>query len=326
MIRGGEPGDAPRLAALYRESVMRLGPTAYDPAQVAAWARYPDDDEAFAEQLASGLLRVAEVDGAPAAFGLLEENDHVALLYCHPGHARRGLASRILHDLESHARAAGQVVISTDASRVSRPFFEHHGYHLTGREEVVRHDVTLERFHLSKCLIEPAATRWLILGNSASGKSTLANRIASIIGGAALDLDPIAWQPGATPPVRSDPTTAHAAIDAFTRRHPAWVIEGCYEDLIAHAAAPDTVLVLLDPGVETCLERAANRDFEPHKFPTPEAQQAALEFLKSWIADYPHRTGPLSRAAHLAVFASHPGPKFHVPPAEFPATIARPPA
>ena len=312
MTRGYLPGDATRLATLFRESVAAFGAAAYDAGQLAAWASYPDDEAAFDAQLRAGILRVVEVDGVPAAFGLLEEFDHIALLYCRPGHERSGLASHIVRELETLARNSGQVVINTDASQVSRPFFEHHGYHRTGGDRFRCREVFLEHFHLTKRLVEPTATRWLILGNSASGKSTLAHRIAATIGGAALDLDTIAWRPNTTIPTRRDPAESHAEIAGFTRHNPTWVIEGCYEDLIAHAATPDSVLVLLDPGPETCLKRASNRGFERHKFPTPAEQAAALAHLKSWIADYPHRCGLMSRTAHLQVFDDHPGPKFHV--------------
>jgi adenylate kinase family enzyme len=83
--------------------------------------------------------------------------------------------------------------------------------------------------------------RVLVVGNSGSGKTTLARQLAAE-GLAHLDLDTLAWLP-APPPVRRPLAESAADIDAFTRRHDAWVIEGCYADLLAIAAARATELI-----------------------------------------------------------------------------------
>lgn len=68
------------LAALYRESVLGLGPQAYAPEQVAAWAIYPEDLDAFRLRLARGVTLVAEVDNQLAGFGQLDPVDRISLL------------------------------------------------------------------------------------------------------------------------------------------------------------------------------------------------------------------------------------------------------
>ena len=314
ILRPYQPGDAPLLAALYQTAVRHLAPASYTPAQVDAWASYPEDLAAFEEQLESGTLLVAEINHTPAAFGLLEENDHIALLYTHPHHTRKGLATRILTELETLARNQHQLLLDTDASLVSKPFFQHHHFHTVSRESVEREGTTLDRYHLTKLLLHPTATRWLILGNSASGKSTTARRIAACTGASILDLDTIAWKPNTETPTRRDLTETHAIIDTFTRQNPSWIIEGCYEDLIQHAATPDSILIYLNPDNETCLHRAQHRAHEPHKYPTPQAQQNALPHLNPWITQYPHRQGPMSQQAHLQTYQNHPGPKHATPP------------
>jgi adenylate kinase family enzyme/GNAT superfamily N-acetyltransferase len=314
ILRPYQPGDAPLLAALYQNSVRTLAPAAYTPAQVDAWASYPEDLTAFEEQLESGTLRVAEINGTPAAFGLLEENDHIAFLYTHPQHTRKGLASLILTELETIARNDGQLLLDTDASLISKPFFLHHLFHTVSRESVERQGSIIDRYHLSKLLLHPTASRWLILGNSASGKSTTARRIAACTAAPILDLDTIAWKSDTETPTRRDLTETHAIIDTFTRQNPSWIIEGCYEDLIQHAATPDTILIYLNSDTETCLHRAQHRAHEPHKYPTPQAQQNALPHLNPWITQYPHRQGPMSQQAHRQTYQNHPGPKHATPP------------
>src|SRR5262245_5899028 len=147
------------------------------------------------------------------------------------------------------------------------------------------------------------------MGNSGAGKSTLAARLAREHGLAHLDLDTVAWEPGIAPPRRAPLATSIAALDAFTAEHPRWVIEGCYADLLAPAAARSTLLVFLNPGVDACVAHCRARPWEPHKYATKAEQDANLEMLVTWVRDYETRTDEFSLRSHRALFDGFTGPK-----------------
>lgn len=157
--------------------------------------------------------------------------------------------------------------------------------------------------------------RILIAGNSGSGKSTLAKRLAAARGHAHLDLDGLAWEPRMTP-VRRAPADSATEIDAFTAANDRWVIEGCYADLLAIPLPRCTKLVFLNPGVEACVANARARPWEPHKYPSKEAQDANLAMLIGWIRDYAARTDELSLAAHRKLFDEFRGDKIELGSAE----------
>ena len=89
--------------------------------------------------------------------------------------------------------------------------------------------------------------RLALLGNSGSGKSTLARWACATAGVPGLDLDTVAWEPGQVAVAR-EPQAAEADVAAFCDAHPAWVVEGCYANLIAVALRRNPRLILLDPG------------------------------------------------------------------------------
>lgn len=151
-------------------------------------------------------------------------------------------------------------------------------------------------------------TRMLIFGNSGAGKSTLARSLAARDGLAHLDLDPLAWMPG-TPPERRPLAEVERDIVAFTQAHKAWVIEGCYADLLGLLTPHATELVYLDLPVEQCVEHARLRPWEPHKYDSPEAQDANLAMLLDWIRAYPVRDDACSAKAHVALFDVFAGAK-----------------
>jgi adenylate kinase family enzyme len=150
--------------------------------------------------------------------------------------------------------------------------------------------------------------RYVIIGNSGSGKSTLAARLARVHGLRHLDLDTLAWEPE-TAPVRRPVDSSARDIAAFLDAGDAWVVEGCYADLITVPLPRCTRLLFLDPGVDACVTNARLRPWEPHKYPTKEAQDANLEMLVGWIREYGSRADVFSLAAHRALFAGFSGDK-----------------
>lgn len=152
--------------------------------------------------------------------------------------------------------------------------------------------------------------RLVIVGNSGSGKTTLARALATRFNVLRLELDEIFWVPG-TAEAR-EPATVLAELDAFLKRHPGWIVEGCYGGLAAHAAAQADALLLLDPGLDACLANTESRPWEPHKYSNAAAQDQNLPALRDWVQSYYRRGDECSWSAHRALFARHAGRKLHL--------------
>ena len=150
--------------------------------------------------------------------------------------------------------------------------------------------------------------RIVVIGNSGSGKSTYASRLASASGLVLLELDAIVWEPHQIA-VPRPAKAACADLATFLSRHERWVIEGCDGDLAELALPACTELVFLDPGLEVCQARSRLRPWEPHKYDSPEAQERMLPNLLAWVESYYTRTDPRSYAFHRRLFDAHRGPK-----------------
>lgn len=148
--------------------------------------------------------------------------------------------------------------------------------------------------------------RVLVLGNSGSGKSTYAKHLAAERGLVHFDLDVIAFDGTAN---RRPLEDSVRDLHDFISRNPSFVIEGSYASLIGAASSFADELHFLNIGTEACLENARNRPWEPHKFPSLEAQNEALGFLLDWIASYDHRDDDYGLQAHMEVFEQFPGKK-----------------
>lgn len=148
----------------------------------------------------------------------------------------------------------------------------------------------------------------LIFGNSGSGKSTLARRICSAEDLSHLELDILAWKPTAQPE-RSPLDESELEITKFIDRNPGWVIEGCYSDLIEIALPFSNEIIFMNLPLETCIENARNRPWEPHKYESKQAQDSNLKMLIEWLSEYSQRDDTFSELAHTRIYEQYSGKK-----------------
>src|SRR5207247_8198421 len=120
----------------------------------------------------------------------------------------------------------------------------------------------------------------LVFGTSGSGKSTYARALATREGLTHLDLDSIVWEPGKIAVQRPRESVA-ASLRRFIDAQSAWVIEGCYGELVRAASPHCTLLVFLNPGRDACLANNLKRSWEPHKYASLELQTPCLASFKS---------------------------------------------
>lgn len=79
-----------------------------------------------------------------------ELDGHIDFLYTSPQAARRGVATTLLRQAEQELQRHGIDAFFTEASRVAKPFFAHHGYRVEAEEWVERGGVCLQRFRMRK--------------------------------------------------------------------------------------------------------------------------------------------------------------------------------
>jgi len=148
----------------------------------------------------------------------------------------------------------------------------------------------------------------VIFGNSGAGKSTLAKKLANQRALSHLDLDTIAWLPS-TPPERMPLKGSQKEIEQFLSKNEQWVIEGCYSDLLELVVPYASELIFLNLPIQTCIDNAKKRPWEPHKYESKAAQDSNLTMLIEWIRQYETRTDTFSLTAHQHVFDRFDGKK-----------------
>ena len=144
--------DLAALVALFTASVHELAAPHYTPEELDAWAPRQPELAPWHERLRSLETVVATHREALAGFVSYAPNGHIDLLYTSPAYARRGVASALYRCAEEALAAMGATEISTEASLVARPFFEHVGLVVTGEDIVLLRGHPFRRYAMRKAL------------------------------------------------------------------------------------------------------------------------------------------------------------------------------
>lgn len=148
IIRDFEEEDLEAVLGVFQDSVRQVAARDYIPEQVEAWAPDPPDQPYWCRRLARCAVFVCEDQGSVSGFIAIDANGHVDLLFVHPAHLRRGIASALLAHARAWAQERGARRLTTDASITARPFFEQAGFRVVEHRIVPLRGMMFRNFHM----------------------------------------------------------------------------------------------------------------------------------------------------------------------------------
>lgn len=152
-LRGYKETDLSSLAALFTRSVHTIGVSAYSPEELFAWAPVPPDLTAWQARLAWLQVAVAEHEGRLLGFIGYTLDGHIDLLFTEPESSRRGVAQALYQHVEARLIQRGVSQLTTEASRLARPFFARQGFDVLAEEWVERQGQRLQRYLMEKRIV-----------------------------------------------------------------------------------------------------------------------------------------------------------------------------
>lgn len=151
-IREAGDDDFAAIGQLFFETIREVNLRDYTPQQVAAWAPAVSSAQDWRKRLEGQVVLVAVERDLLVGFITVEKNGHVDFLFVHKDRQRQGIASALLGRVRDLARQWNLPRLFTEASITAKPFFERHGFVVTRPEDVIRHGVTLRRYHMERKL------------------------------------------------------------------------------------------------------------------------------------------------------------------------------
>ena len=128
--------DLPDIAALFRDTILKINVKDYSQEQVHIWSgRW----QALMERDAwfHAMYTLVAVNGSRlVGYGNVDDTGYIDHLYVRWDCQRQGIASGILQALEIRCRELSLSAATVHASITAKPFFEKHGYKVI-REQLV---------------------------------------------------------------------------------------------------------------------------------------------------------------------------------------------
>lgn len=150
-LRRATADDVGALGALYAATARALGAWCYTPPQVAAWAGFGDDLEAFRPYVLEPETWVAvDDDGAVLGFSGVDAAGEVRSLYVRHDAVRRGIGSALLAHGLARGAERGLTHFAAWATPFSLPVFERAGFRLVDRVRADFHGAEFERLRVER--------------------------------------------------------------------------------------------------------------------------------------------------------------------------------
>lgn len=146
-LREYQPSDCAQLAELFYQTVHSVNARDYAQEQLDAWASGEVDLKAWDASFRAHGTIIAVENGKIIGFGDMDETGYLDRLYVHKDYQGQGIASAICDELE---RFAVGKTFTTHASITAKPFFQHRGYRVVCKQEVIRRGVALTNFIMEK--------------------------------------------------------------------------------------------------------------------------------------------------------------------------------
>lgn len=146
-------GDLNDIVDLFLDTVHVINRKDYSEAQLDAWAPYDEKErikKSWQVTLREHISYVAKCDGKLVGFTDMTLDGNIQHIYVHIDYQDKGIARRLLEELEGEAYQLGLIVLETDASITAVPFFKKQDFITITEKTVLRKDIALRNFTMQK--------------------------------------------------------------------------------------------------------------------------------------------------------------------------------
>ena len=142
--------DLHAVMDLFYVTVHEVNKNDYSEEQLDAIAPKDANEYHWEKSLEKIHTIVVEEDDKLIAFGNIGKTGYLDRLYVHPDYLRKGIASKLVEELEEYAKKHGSHVINVTSSITSKAFFESKGYAVIEEQINERRGERLLRYLMEK--------------------------------------------------------------------------------------------------------------------------------------------------------------------------------
>lgn len=149
-IRRYESRDCNDIIKLFYDTVHTINSKDYAEDELNSWAPKDIDISLWDKSFLKNYTIVFILDNVIVGFGDINETGYLDRLYIHKDYQRRGIAKKIVDNLECYVKKFGVDYITTEASITAKPFFERMGYKIIKEQQVEKREEYLTNYIMKK--------------------------------------------------------------------------------------------------------------------------------------------------------------------------------
>ncbi|MGG7179270.1 GNAT family N-acetyltransferase [Clostridium paraputrificum] len=151
-IRRYKSEDCKEIIELFYNTVHSVNSKDYNEKQIEVWAPKEFNILGWDKSLSEHFSVVVEENNIIVGFGDLHFSGYLDRLYVHKHYQGKGIATRIVNEIEKYAKESMIKIITTHASITAKSFFEGKGYKVIKEQTVKRKDQYLINFIMEKII------------------------------------------------------------------------------------------------------------------------------------------------------------------------------
>ena len=130
-IRKATIDDTDQIRKLYFDTINNINIRDYDSEQIKLWSSGHLKIDKWKKNISEQYFIVSESDGIITGFASITEKGYLDFMYVHKDHQGKGIATKMLADLEKYADNLELKEIWAQVSITARPFFRSKGFEIT---------------------------------------------------------------------------------------------------------------------------------------------------------------------------------------------------
>jgi|JI8StandDraft_1071087.scaffolds.fasta_scaffold63405_2 putative acetyltransferase len=142
--------DLKEIQILFSHTVQEVCKKDYNSKQIEIWVSSIQDENRWLQIFKNQFIIKAIVENKIVGFGSLDNFNFIDLLYVHKDYQGKGIAKRLLENLEKEAILSNSKQLTTEASITAKSFFAKNGFQLLEEQFVERKGVLFKNYKMQK--------------------------------------------------------------------------------------------------------------------------------------------------------------------------------
>ena len=144
--------DLAAIANLFKFTIQKVASKDYSSQEINSWSAGAKNTDNWLKRIDTHYYLLVKMKGLLVGMASLDETGYLDVIYVHPDHQGKGIASTLLNKMENKALEDGHTAITSDVSITAKPFFLHKGYCILKPQLVLCRGVVLRNYNVMKML------------------------------------------------------------------------------------------------------------------------------------------------------------------------------